>query len=76
MLLSLTPKGSDLSSLLCDLLPKFSFPLLCSPNFLPQFNEAPTNRFVLDASIQLFNCAQVAQISVAQSSHIKRCHGL
>jgi hypothetical protein len=49
MLLSLTLKGSDLSSLLLDLLLKLSFPLLCSPNFLPQFNQVPINRFSLDA---------------------------
>jgi hypothetical protein len=76
MLLSLTPKDSDLSSLLLDLLLKLPFPLLCSPNFLPQFNQALTNRFVLDAPIQLFKCAQAAQISVVQSSHIKRSHDL
>jgi hypothetical protein len=38
MLLSLIQKVSDLSPLLLDWLLKLSFPLLCSPNFLPQFN--------------------------------------
>jgi hypothetical protein len=45
-------------------------------NLIPQCKQRPNNRLIQDASIQLLECAQAAQIFVAQSSHVQRPHDL
>jgi hypothetical protein len=64
LLLSRIPKILDLSLVLRDLILKLSVPLLSSQKLGSEFNQAPTNRLVQDAPIQLLKSAQAAQILV------------
>jgi hypothetical protein len=69
-------KVPDLLLLLIDLILKLSLLLPCSKKLGTQSNQAPTNRLVKDAPIQLLDCAQAAQIFVAQSTHVQCSHDL
>jgi hypothetical protein len=55
---------------------KFSYLVPCSQKLRRQSNQAPSNRLIQDAPIQLLNGAQTAQIFVAQSSDVECSHDL
>jgi hypothetical protein len=76
LLLTLSPNVPNLSLVLPDLILKLSVMLPCSQKLGTQSNQAPTNRLVQDAPIQLLEGAQAAQIFIAQSSHVQYPHDL